>query len=138
LDERYERPGGFLRYLLWPKQEAIDDLQQVLNSKSDQFISALDPECTNDTLRGRLIQYSKVDANFRNPTAELAFEHVKESVFARFLSKERYRVKVFADAMKLAVALQAPMGYGTSWFGTMNSAKGEISPWKTSKQENRK
>jgi hypothetical protein len=109
VDARYDRHGGALRYLLWPEEEAINDLNRVLDSSNQgAFMLALQPECKDPTMSGRLVHYTEVDDNFRNAVAKFATESIRNRVFARFVLKERISLKVAADAMKFDTGVSSP------------------------------
>lgn len=111
VDARYNRHGGALRYLLWPEANAINDLNRVLDSSSQgAFISALQPECKDPTMSGRLVHYTEVDENFNNAVAKFASESIRNRVFTRFVLKERISLKVAADAMKFDTGFSSPRG----------------------------
>jgi hypothetical protein len=111
IDARCKRHGGALRYLLWPEENAIKDLNRVLDSSSQgAFISALQPECKDPTMNGHLVHYTEVDDNFVSAVAKFASESIRDRVFARFVLKERISLKVAADAMKFDTGFSSLRG----------------------------
>ena len=111
LDARYDRHGGVLRYLLWPEEKAIEDLDGVLDSTgTNMFLSALRPDCNDSTISGRLVHYTEVDSRFKKPVAKFASLSIRNRVYTRFVFKERLGLKVATDAMKFDTGFSNPRG----------------------------
>jgi hypothetical protein len=111
LDARYDRHGGALRYLLWPANKAIEDLDNVIDSTPrDSFLSALLPNCKDPTVSGRLVHYTDVNDEFKKPVAKFASIYIRNRVLARFVIKERFGLKIAADAMKFNTGFSSLRG----------------------------
>jgi len=112
LCERYEVHGGVLRYLLWSEDDAKKDLKAILDtSTSDTFALALDRDCTDARVSGRLVHYKlAADKNYNTSIAVFASKHIRERVAARFFLRERYSFQVTVDKMKFDNSFGSPRG----------------------------
>jgi hypothetical protein len=112
LIERYDVHGGVLRYLLWEEEQAKTDLKNVLDaSTSETFFSALDKDCQNANVSGRLVHYKlAANNNYTDSQAVFASKHIRDRVAKRFYLRERRSFLVTVDKMKFDSSFGSPRG----------------------------
>lgn len=111
LEERFNRHGGVLRYLLWPESQARKDLNSVLDSSTaDTFTAALDPNCKDAKISGRLVHYSIVERDYMGATARFASKEIATRVATRFYLRERLSFQATIDKMKFDATFGSPRG----------------------------
>ena len=112
LAERYAIHGGVLRYLLWEEERAKSDLKTILDaSTSTAFLLALDKDCKDANISGRLVHYKlAVENDYLNSKAVFASKHIRDRVAQRFFLRERLSFQVTVDKMKFDNSFGGPRG----------------------------
>ena len=102
LDYRYAIHGGAIRYLLWDEDKATSDLKAIIDSSSDAtFILALDKDCQDANVSGRLVHYKLLtDDDYCSNTAVFALKHIRDRVATRCYLRHRLSFQATVDKMK--------------------------------------
>jgi len=112
LEARYQVHGGILRYLLWREADAKRDLKAVLDSSdSNEFTLALDKDCKDANVSGRLVHYQLQNLkDYRSSKAVFASKQIRDRVANRFYLRERLSFQATIDKMKFDSSFGSPRG----------------------------
>jgi hypothetical protein len=95
---------------LWDEIDAKQDLKTILDASTrETFVLALDKDCKDANVSGRLVHYKlEADNNYGTSIAVFASKHIRDRVAARFYLRERLTFEVTVDKMKFDNSFGSP------------------------------